>query len=120
MLRGRRQPQNAQPAAAPQHRRSVATPARPGSRRLVTGASGMLGRELTARLCRRGVPVLPLGRADPDVTDPAAALSRRRPACPSSTTSTAGRPGPVISPTGSSRSAPRPCGAPRRRVSTTP
>ncbi|AIR96268.1 dTDP-4-dehydrorhamnose reductase [Streptomyces glaucescens] len=54
-----------------------------GSRWLVTGASGMLGRELTARLSRRGVPVVPLGRADLDVTDPAAAralLARHRPA----------------------------------------
>ncbi|MEU9794626.1 dTDP-4-dehydrorhamnose reductase [Streptomyces sparsogenes] len=50
---------------------------------LVTGAAGMLGRELTARLERRGVPVFPLGRDALDITDPAggrAVIARYRPA----------------------------------------
>lgn len=50
---------------------------------LITGASGMLGRELTALLTRRGVPVAALGRRSLDVTDAAAtraAVAHHRPA----------------------------------------
>lgn len=42
------------------------------SRWLVTGAAGMLGRDLTALLQARGEDVTPLTRADLDITDPAA------------------------------------------------
>jgi dTDP-4-dehydrorhamnose reductase len=42
------------------------------SRWLVTGAAGMLGRDLTDLLQARGEEFTPLGRADLDITDPAA------------------------------------------------
>ncbi|MFG2227275.1 dTDP-4-dehydrorhamnose reductase [Streptomyces sp. NPDC048644] len=50
---------------------------------LITGADGMLGREVTALLRRTGQPVLPLTRADLDLTSPDAvrrALRCARPA----------------------------------------
>jgi dTDP-4-dehydrorhamnose reductase len=50
---------------------------------LVTGAAGMLGRDLTALLAERGEQVTGLGRADLDITDGAAvtaALRAHRPA----------------------------------------
>jgi dTDP-4-dehydrorhamnose reductase len=43
------------------------------TRWLVTGAAGMLGRDLTALLSARGEDVAALARADLDITDPAAA-----------------------------------------------
>ncbi|MBB6417130.1 dTDP-4-dehydrorhamnose reductase [Streptomyces sp. AK010] len=55
----------------------------PRPRCLVTGASGMLGRELTSLLLRRGAAVTALGRGALDITDGAAvraALARHRPA----------------------------------------
>ncbi|MFC8915340.1 dTDP-4-dehydrorhamnose reductase [Streptomyces sp. NPDC057116] len=55
----------------------------PRPRWLVTGASGMLGRELTSLLLRRGAAVTALGRGALDITDGAAvraALTRHRPA----------------------------------------
>jgi dTDP-4-dehydrorhamnose reductase len=45
------------------------------SRWLVTGAAGMLGRDLTALLTARGEEFTALGRADLDITDAAAAAS---------------------------------------------
>jgi dTDP-4-dehydrorhamnose reductase len=42
------------------------------SRWLVTGAAGMLGRDLTALLAARGEEITALTRADLDITDPAA------------------------------------------------
>ena len=42
------------------------------TRWLVTGAAGMLGRDLTALLTERGVELTAFGRADLDITDPAA------------------------------------------------
>nr|WP_275126331.1 dTDP-4-dehydrorhamnose reductase [Streptomyces sp. SID7805] len=50
---------------------------------LITGADGMLGREVVAALRRTGAPVLPLARPDLDLTDAAAVhrtLRRARPA----------------------------------------
>ncbi|GGZ97342.1 dTDP-4-dehydrorhamnose reductase [Streptomyces bluensis] len=58
-------------------------PLPPGTSWLVTGATGMLGRELTARLDRRGIPVQQLGRDVLDITDPARAraiITQHRPA----------------------------------------
>jgi dTDP-4-dehydrorhamnose reductase len=42
------------------------------SRWLVTGAAGMLGRDLCAALHRHGEPVTALGHRELDITDPAA------------------------------------------------
>jgi dTDP-4-dehydrorhamnose reductase len=42
------------------------------TRWLVTGAAGMLGRDLTALLAARGEEFVPLARADLDITDPVA------------------------------------------------
>ena len=42
------------------------------TRWLITGATGMLGRDLVDTLTRKGEDVIPLGRADLDITDPAA------------------------------------------------
>jgi dTDP-4-dehydrorhamnose reductase len=39
---------------------------------LVTGAAGMLGQDMCRLLCDRGEPVIALGRAELDITDPAA------------------------------------------------
>ncbi|MEU9717415.1 dTDP-4-dehydrorhamnose reductase [Streptomyces sp. NPDC047976] len=58
-------------------------PPYPRPRWLVTGASGMLGRDLTSLLRRRGTPVTALGRHALDITDERAvraALARHRPA----------------------------------------
>ncbi|MGV9883503.1 dTDP-4-dehydrorhamnose reductase [Streptomyces sp. NPDC003006] len=58
-------------------------PLTPSTGWLVTGAAGMLGRELTARLQSRGLPVIALGRDALDITDAAgtrAVLARCRPA----------------------------------------
>ncbi|MEX2981291.1 dTDP-4-dehydrorhamnose reductase [Streptomyces sp. C36] len=55
----------------------------PGPSWLITGADGMLGRELTTCLALRGLAVTALGRAALDVTDPAsvrAAVAHHRPA----------------------------------------
>ncbi|MGA5168278.1 MULTISPECIES: dTDP-4-dehydrorhamnose reductase [Streptomyces] len=55
----------------------------PRPRWLVTGASGMLGRDLTALLVRRGAAVTALGRGALDITDERAVrsvLARHRPA----------------------------------------
>lgn len=49
---------------------------------LVTGAAGMLGRDLTALLAERGEQVTGLGRSDLDITDPdavAATLDKHQP-----------------------------------------
>lgn len=49
---------------------------------LVTGANGMLGRDMTALLIERGAGVTALGHGDLDITDPAAvmaALDKQRP-----------------------------------------
>ena len=63
-------------AAAPPR---TSRPARGGltaavTRWLVTGAAGMLGRDLTALLANRGEDVTALTRADLDITNPAAAV----------------------------------------------
>ena len=42
------------------------------TRWLITGATGMLGRDLVDTLTQKGEDVTPLGRADLDITDPAA------------------------------------------------
>jgi dTDP-4-dehydrorhamnose reductase len=55
---------------------------RPGQRWLVTGAGGMLGRDLVSLLERRGAAVTPVTRADLDITDREAVLGAVRSARP--------------------------------------
>jgi dTDP-4-dehydrorhamnose reductase len=61
---------------------SGAPPDRPGPRWLVTGAGGMLGRDLVSLLERQGAAVTPVTRAGLDITDRDAVLGAVRAARP--------------------------------------
>src|SRR5262249_11203363 len=52
------------------------------TRWLITGAEGMLGRELVAMVRQPGAEVIALARADLDITDPAAVTAAVRDARP--------------------------------------